>query len=392
MDVADPGDEGVLSRRVLIAISTFGGGTGSHLVRLLETLDRTRWEPAVHCDGQLEMTLPDDIQVFDRTRKTIVDRYPLAQLRQYRALRRTVRSVQPQILHTYFLWPILYGRLLKRAGWIQCLVENREDEGFNWSEWDYRLLRLTATLPDRIICVSEGVRGVVLEREGIDPEKVKVIPNGVPLAPEESDPVTEREMLAELGLEPDNEVVGLVANLNRTVKGVRYFIEAAPAIVAARPRVRLLVVGEGRDRGRLEALAERLGVADRVRFTGFRSDVHRLYPLMDVSALTSLSEGLSITILESMSHGIPVVATRVGGNPELVADGETGILVPPRDPEAFAEAVIGLLANPQERRRMGVAGRERAEREFSQDQIARRYEALYDEVLGPQETSSEARR
>ncbi len=382
MGVAELDADVALSRKILIAISTCGGGTGSHLGHLLEALDRTLWEPVVHCDGHLQARLPGDVRVFDRTRKTLLDRYPLAQIRQYRALRRTVRSVQPRILHTYFFWPILYGRLLKRAGLVPCLIENREDEGFNWSTWEYRLLQLTSTLPDRIICVSESVRDIVLKREGIDAEKVETIPNGVPFQPFEGDPNSDREMSEELGLEPHNEVVGMVANLNRTIKGVRYFIEAVPAIAAARPRARFLVVGGGKDRSRFEALAERLGVADRVRFTGFRSDVHRLYPLMDVSTLTSLSEGLSITILESMSHGIPVVATRVGGNPEIVIDGETGVLVPPKDPGAFARAVIGLLENPQERYRMGMAGRERAERAFSQKRVARRYEALYDEVLG----------
>jgi L-malate glycosyltransferase len=122
-------------------------------------------------------------------------------------------------------------------------------------------------------------------------------------------------------------------------------------------------------------------VGDRVVFAGFRRDVHRLYPIMDVSVLTSLSEGLSITILESMSFGIPVVATAVGGNPELVRHGESGFLVPPKDAASFADAVVRVLGDPQLARQFGQEGRKIVERDFALETVAERYADLYRHVL-----------
>jgi glycosyltransferase involved in cell wall biosynthesis len=116
-------------------------------------------------------------------------------------------------------------------------------------------------------------------------------------------------------------------------------------------------------------------------FAGFRSDVHRLYPIMDVSVLTSLSEGLSITILESMSFGIPVVATAVGGNPELVRHGESGFLVPPKDAASFADAVGRVLGDPQLAQNLGQEGREIVERDFALETVAARYAELYRGIL-----------
>ena len=124
-----------------------------------------------------------------------------------------------------------------------------------------------------------------------------------------------------------------------------------------------------------------MDVADRVRFTGYQPDVTPFYDAMDVSVLTSLSEGLSITLLESMSHRLPVVVTAVGGNPEVVIDGETGFLVPPRDVAAFVTQVTRLAHDPELRARFGTAARLRVARSFSRDRAASRYLDVYQEAL-----------
>lgn len=368
-------------RSVLYVISAFGGGTGSHLNGLLTELDRNKWKPGVLCNGHFNYPIPDDVALIDDTASQHGSRFPLTQVRQLATVRRSIRQLRPDIVHTFFFWPIFYGRLLKWLGVIPHLVENREDEGFNWGRWEYRILRLTSHIPDRIICVSNSVREIVLEREGTPAARTVVIPNGIPMSGMDHEDTDLNALRSEFGLSPGQPVVGMVANLARPVKGGRYLVDALPLIARECPEARVLLVGHLEGLDPLLAQAEALGVRDRLILTGFRQDVERLYPLMTVSILTSLSEGLSITLLESMRNGLPVVATRVGGNPEIIEDGETGILVPPRDPEAFGEAVISLLRDPARREGMGRAGRDRVKSDFALSSVTRRYESLYGEVL-----------
>jgi glycosyltransferase involved in cell wall biosynthesis len=365
---------------VLVVTNTLRGGTGAHIVRLLECLAGSRWQPLLLCQGSRDFDPPASVPLiddFERRRH----RFPVAQWRQFRTLHRLVRKHRPALVHAFFFWPIIYGRVLKRLGVIPHLVENREDQGFIWSDADYRILRATAAVPDRVICVSEAVREVVLEREGTPEDRTVVIRNGVQLpagAHSKDDLAAAR---TEFGFGPEHRIVGMVANLDHAVKGASYFVEALPLIVGRVPEARFLVLGEGREKTALRARADELGVGGRVVFAGFRRDVHRLYPIMNVSVLTSLSEGLSITILESMSFGIPVVVTAVGGNPELVRHGESGFLVPPKDAASFADAVVRVLGDPQLARRLGQEGRKIVERDFALDTVAARYAELYRDIL-----------
>jgi glycosyltransferase involved in cell wall biosynthesis len=293
------------------------------------------------------------------------------------------------VVHTYFFWPIIYGRLLKASGTIEHLVENREDQGFSWGPAEYALLKLTRSLPDRVVCVADAVRELVVRRERLEPGKVLTIRNGVSVG---ESGVGSREwgaaasaaasLRSELGLAPGDLVVGAVSNLNRRVKGVDYLLRAAVRILEQVPSARFLILGGGRLRPELERLAAELGVASRVSFAGHRQDIVRYYAAMDVSVLTSLSEGLSITLLESLAHGLPVVVTDVGGNREVVVDGECGFVVPPRDVEAFAERVVRLLHDSGLRAAFGRAGRQRCEREFAIGAVAERYRDVYRDVIG----------
>jgi glycosyltransferase involved in cell wall biosynthesis len=375
------------ARRLLVVTGNFGGGTGAHMVGLLRHLDPARWQAEIVCQARRELAPPPGVLLVEARLAGGLNRFPIAQLRQLVRLRRHVRSRRPAVVHTYFFWPIMLGRLLKRTGAIRHLVENREDQGFNLGEWEYRLLRATRHVPDRIICVSEAVQRIVVERERVEPGRTTVIHNGIELPPETARARDGAAVRKELGLAAHDLVVGMVANLNRPVKGGAYFIESLPLILERVPRARFLIAGGG-DVGRLRARAEELRVADRVIFGGFRTDLERIYPAMDVSVLTSLSEGLSMTLLESMSHGLPVVATRVGGNPEIVRDGETGYLVPARDPAAFAARVVELLCNAERRRDMGRAGRAVVARDFSLIGTAARYQAVYDGLVGADAVSA----
>lgn len=374
------------ARRLLVATTNFGGGTGTHLAALLGRTALEDWDVHLLCHGRVEVEPPAGVGVTERESFGALDRFPLAQLRRAQHLHDFVRRWQPHLVHAYFFWPCVYARLLKMSGVIRYLVENREDEGFNLGPREYGILRRTSHVPDRVICVSQAVRGVVVEREGVPPDRVRVIPNGVRQPDDGKELEDAKESVTrEFGLAPGHLVVGMVANLNRAVKGVQHLLDAVPTVRDAVPEARFLIVGDGPDREALEARARELGVASVLVFTGFRTDVARLYRAMDVSVLASLSEGLSITVLESMSHGLPVVATRVGGNPEVVRHGETGFLVPPADPEALARALVRILKNGSARLAMGREGRRTAREEFSLERVARRYRDIYGELLGEEE-------
>jgi glycosyltransferase involved in cell wall biosynthesis len=176
-------------------------------------------------------------------------------------------------------------------------------------------------------------------------------------------------------------VIGAVSRL-AWKKGVSHLLDAVPSLLEAVPEVTVLLVGDGPLRGDLEAQAARLGVAGRVLFLGPRRDASTLLPAFDVLVLPSVVEGMSNTLLEAMAARLPVVATDVGGNPEVVVDGETGFLVPPGDPGRLAAATLKLLQAPEMARDMGAAGRRRVEAHYRADAMVRRIEGLYDGLLG----------
>lgn len=363
--------------RLLYLTADLGGGTGNHLLSMLARLDAERWQAEVVTEGAVRARVGATVPVTElgppRLRK-----YPLAQISRLADVARVCRMRRPGLVHAYFFWAIVYARLLKLAGRIPLLVENREDQGFNWGRHEYAWLRLTRAAPDRVVCVSDAVRRTARASEGLPEERLAVIRNGI--APPGPRP-GRAEARAAFGLAPEALVVGLVANFDRAAKGVDRFVEAIPPVVEAVPAARFLLVGRGRNEAEVRELVRRLGVEDRLVFAGFRPDVEVAYAAMDLSVLTSRTEGLSITLLESMDHGLPVVVTDVGGNPEVVSPGETGLLVPPDDLGAFVRGVVELLRSPETRRRMGEAAHHRIEAEFRIERTADRYAALYDELL-----------
>jgi glycosyltransferase involved in cell wall biosynthesis len=374
--------------RILFLTDDLGGGTGNHLLSMMKYWDKNRWQPEILSRAPITSRISPDVPVRYVPSDGRINIYPIAQIRALGRIRKEISERSPDILHAYFFWPILFGRLLKLRGVIRTLVENREDQGFNWGVHEYSWLRMTRRLPDRIICVSDAVKQVVMERERIDCDRIVVIRNGVEPFPDAGNGTAETRK--ELGLEGHHLVVGMVANFNRAVKGVSHFLDAMPLIVQAVPDARFLLLGRGKDEKALVDKVKKMGIERYILFAGFRRDVQRYYAIMDVSALTSFSEGLSITLLESMRCGIPVVATRVGGNPEVIVDGETGYLVKPGDASDFASHVVKLLKNRDLRKKMGEEARIRVEKHFRMSDVASRYIGIYEEYQKgmPRETNA----
>ena len=364
---------------IAILTNDIGGGTGNHLLSMLKHWDKTFWKTVIFSSAPVRDRVVPDVPVEFLPPPKSFRFYPVAQIRSLGLLCGIMKDRHPDILHTYFFWSIIYGRLVKRLGLVDALVENREDLGFGWGRHEYVLLKMTRNIPDKIICVSEAVKQVVMEREGVEESRIAVIHNGVDphQEPTGMQAITRRE----LGFSDDHLVIGMVANYNRPVKGVTNFLDAIPAIVSAVPSARFLFVGGGDEENSLRSKAVRLGIDPYVVFAGYKKEIHRYYEIMDISVLTSFSEGLSLTLLESMGYGIPIVATRVGGNPELVVEGETGYLVPVKDNGTLVDRIVVLLQDKELRGRMGKEGRLRVEQKFRMRDVASRYLDIYKGLL-----------
>lgn len=230
--------------------------------------------------------------------------------------------------------------------------------------------------------VAHGQRPYITEELGYPAEKVHIIHNGVelPSTPEPS-PEADPELMTELGIVPDSPVVGIVAVL-RPEKDHITFLHAARLVHESCPEARFLVVGEGALRAELHELADTLGIGDRVHFTGLRTDVDALLHHMDVVVLSSFTEAFPLAILEAMRAARPVVSTAVGGTPEMVDHGVTGFLVEPRDAASLGERVLELLDDADRARKMGRAGFDKLQAEFSLDRSVRQAEDRLLQVAG----------
>lgn len=232
---------------------------------------------------------------------------------------------------------------------------------------------------DRFIAPSVELADLTI-RTGAAPQKVAAISNGVDAC--EFAPVDQSEFRTELGWSCDHFVV-LTARRLVEKNGVDYLVRAMPKVVRQVPEARLLIAGDGPQRSELEELVDALDVADAVRFLGNvpRRDIPRVTNSSDVAVLPSLKEATSIAGLEAMACGKPLVGTQVGGIPEIIADGETGLLVPPEDPDALADAIVRLGLRPDERREMAKNARARVEAEFSWPMIANRTLEIYRQAV-----------
>ena len=238
--------------------------------------------------------------------------------------------------------------------------------------------RLTYLGNEAVTAVSPAVAESVARYPGPTP---LVVPNGVSC---EVPPGYRRRVLAELGLDEPVALVVHVGNI-RPHKGHANLVAAMPALVAARPDVAVVSIGGEKNQGdlaRVRRLADQGGVSGSLRFLGRRPDALDFIAAADVFVNPSDFEGLPVAVLEAMALGRPVVATAVGGVPELVDDGDTGCLVPPRDPAALAAAVVRLLDDPDSAHRVGAAAAKEVEARYSLEAMVRRIEAVYDEVLG----------
>jgi glycosyltransferase involved in cell wall biosynthesis len=294
----------------------------------------------------------------------------------YWRLRRLLREWPPDVLHSWLFAANSYGRLAAgpRPPFPVVVSERCVDSWKSgWQLWlDRKLIGRTTRLVGNSRSVADFYRDV-----GVPPEKLAVIPNGIEfptIAPEARESVR-----CELGIPPESQVVGYVGRLAGQ-KRVMDLIWAFELIRVMHGEVHFVIVGDGPERAKLESFAHSLEIGPRVRFLGHRDDARRLLPALDLFWLASDFEGLSNSVMEAMAAGLPVVASDIPPNRELVIDGETGFLAPVGDRVAFAQLAERFLLNPALAHQFGSAGRERIAREFSVERMVEAYSRLYQEV------------
>jgi len=309
---------------------------------------------------------------------------PLRELAALHHLTWIFRKKHYDIVHTHTSKAGYLGRLAAARAGVPVIVHtphgNIFDGYFPWfvTRLFVWLERRAAQKTDRIIELTEGGIEAHLAQGIGRREQFVVIFSGIDLAPYERAIERRDETRRALGVAPEELLVGAVGRLE-PVKGFTYFVSAARQILASAPEARFVLVGQGSMANDLRRQSADLG--DRFRLLGPRDDVPDLMAAMDVSVLTSLNEGMGRVLLEAGAAATPVVATQVGGVPDVIADGQTGILVPPRDPQAVADAVCSLARDPERRRAMGRAARVAVVPAYGMERMVERIEALYEELI-----------
>jgi glycosyltransferase involved in cell wall biosynthesis len=373
------------------------GGTEFHFRDLVTRIDRGRFEPhVIYSDGEVVSGQLRGLGWMPVTRMPITRAYDLSGMRAIWRVRRYVKEHRIAAVFCFHFVADFVGTLatiglggvngMRGAGGTRGappVISSRRDMGFTRTSRQVRMGRWLDRRVARYIAVSEAVREAVAHDERVDPAKIEVIHNGLDLAAIDAqrwDLAAERRRH---GIDEDALVIGCVANFNAVKRHVT-LIEAFAKVAAERPEknLRLLLTGDGPMRREIEGKIAELKMEGRVVLPGRSPQLTADYAVADVFVLPSETEGFSNAIVQAMLYRRPVVACRVGGNPEAIADGETGLLVEPRDAGAMAAALGRLVDDEAMRKRMGEAGRARAEKLFTLDAMIGKTETLIERVMG----------
>lgn len=364
----------------VLASTLVVGGAEQLLLELLRRLDRDRFEPRLYCLGE-PGPIGEEIAALGVPVRSGLGCGPLGTVfRLSRAFRQDRLGALLLINHRNCLF---YGVPAARLAGVRAVVNWQNETFKRHSHHELYMFARRGVVwgLDALAAASRGHAGYLVEVEGVPVRKVLAIPNGVDTAAFRSD-LSPREARRRLDIPEDGKTVGIIAAL-RPDKAHEVFLQAAVRVAAAVPDAWFLVVGDGPQRPALEALAARLGLGGRVRFLGFRRDVADILAALDLAVLSSdpRQETLSVAALEALSAGVPMVVTRVGFMDEIVRDGVTGRVVPPRDPEALAGAVLELLGDGAARREMGRRAMALVAGGHTLSGMARGFEGLFGELL-----------
>jgi glycosyltransferase involved in cell wall biosynthesis len=362
---------------MLLTVGLTVGGTEGQLLELASRLDGRRFNVLV-CSLKPEGPIAREMRERGIRVVALNGRGPW-DLRVLYRLFRLVRKERPEILHAFLGFANLAASLVGRLLGVPVIIWSYRDVEVWKTRTHWMVDRMGARRVAAITCCSDAVRRFVLARLNGHASKLVTIHNGINPDAFSSPPAASR---SELKLRDGGFVIGTVSRLDEPKKGLAVLLQAL-ANLAGRdgvPAWQCLLVGDGPARERLRSLAEELGLRERVVFAGMRRDVPSLLSAMDVFVCPSLYEGFGIAIVEAMAAGRPVIASAVGGIPEIVVHEDTGLLVPPGDAVALADAIVALLAHPDRARAMGARGRARAREKFSMETAVQRHQQLYESL------------
>jgi glycosyltransferase involved in cell wall biosynthesis len=358
------------------------GGTERQLYELLRRMDRTRYRPLLACfktDGELLGKLRDlgiEPQLFPL-------RGSLAQANtafQITRMAMMIRSENVKVVHAHDFYSNVIGVAAASLAGARSIASRRDLA--HWLGGTQRkMLRVACRMADAVIANAAAVAEQTERDLAVAPDKMHIVPNGIDVAHFDLQAFKTPEPLLPAG-EVSLPRIGMVGSMHLPDKGHAELLEAAAILKARGVRAQYLFVSDGGLRPELEAKAQALGLADDVVFLGRRTDVPSVLVRCDVIAHPSWSEGFPNAVLEAMCAARPVVATRVGGIPEVLTDGVHGLLVEPQRPAELASAIEKILANPLAGHVMGLRGRQHVEREYSLDKMRKTVEALYEQLAG----------
>ncbi len=350
------------------------GGAEKMLISVAEGLDQGRYQSLV--------CLLREGWLAGQLRKKGIETLVVPQRRSFDLdwlirLGRLIRSRNVDLIHAHEFAMNVYGSMLSAVTRVP-IVATIHGKNYYPEKWRRRLLYRLVAYQAKMVAVSNDLKQFIVSGLGIPERSIRVLHNGIDPAPFQSDSRQREKTRRDLGVSETQTIVGTVGNLY-PVKGQTYLLQAAARVLKHLPKTVFIIAGQGRLLSDLQNEAKGLGIDQHVQFLGFREDIPALLQAMDVFVLPSLSEGLSLSILEAMAAGKPVVATDVGGNREVIQEGQTGFLVPAMDANALADKLLALLGNPDLIRHMGTEGLCRMKTMFSVDRMVMDYQKLYEE-------------
>ena len=366
--------------RVLRIISNLGvGGVQKRMVSLLPKLNKERYDVSV-CSfksGELRRGLEQSgIPV-----KIIPRRFKFDPVCIYR-LCSIMKKENIDIVHTHCHKPNTTGRIAAKLAGVPVIIANEHNMDTWKSNWQLTLDKWLSAYSDKIIAVSEAVKSFYVKNTNVPADKFEVIYNGVDLDSWQKNIPSQEiiaEKKAELGLLRDDKIITAIGRLHPQ-KGHEHLLRAAKKIIPKMQNLKFLIIGDGPMRLSLESLSERLGIKENIVFTGNREDIKDMLYLSDLSVISSIREGFSNVVLESMACGKPLVATDVGGNNEIIIDGENGFIVPSKDEDALADKMLILAGNEELTKKMGLTAKQTVEK-FSLMKMIHETENLYSRLI-----------
>jgi glycosyltransferase involved in cell wall biosynthesis len=380
-------------RIIHIQVLPILSGVQKAMLDVLVRLDRRKYDITVLCHSEGELTevlRQKQIKyvILPELRREI---NPYFDLLAFLKLYRLFKKQKYDLVHTHSTKPGIVGRLAAKAAGVRCIVHTVQGFAFHErsSKMKVRVIALLEKIAGmachKVIFVNNQDRIVATQLKIVPAYKMMTIYNGIDLSPYVNGNGTfnKRDLR---GSEVVGPIVGMVARLWKQ-KAPQYFIQSIPTVLQEFPSAKFLVIGDGPLQSKLEKMCERLGIRKNVLFMGWRKDVLDLLKIMDVFVLSSLWEGLPISILEAMSASKPVVATDIKGNNELVVHGKTGFLVEPRNAKQIAESVLKLLRDRSLARRIGQSGFARVQQYFEISRTVEQVNDLYDSLLSKKSNS-----